>query len=107
MLPEVRVSAGMELPVIARHNGSVLKFQWKQDALPTEAFSKLPLFDPRWLAATHELEHQTRGLLQHCMQNPDEYSRVADLAKRFAVDPAAYDLDPAVAQRFAAAFLGM
>lgn len=107
LLPEVRVSAGMGLPVVAKHNGSVLKFHWKQDALPMEAFSKLPLFDPRWLAATHELEHQTRGLLQHCMQNPDEYSRVADLAKRFAVDPAAYDLDPAVAQRFAAAFLGM
>lgn len=107
LLPEVQVSTGMVLPVVAKHNGSVLKFHWKQDALPMEAFSKIPLFDPRWLAATHELEHQTRGLLQHCMQNPDEYARVAELAKRFAVDPAAYDLDPAIAQRFAAAFLGM
>ncbi|MBC7984229.1 MAG: hypothetical protein H7Y02_10290, partial [Candidatus Obscuribacterales bacterium] len=76
-------------------------------ALPKEAFSKLPRFDPRWLAATNELEQQTRGLLQHCMQNANEYTKVAELAKRFAIDPAAHDLDQIIAQRFAATFFGI
>jgi hypothetical protein len=106
-LPEVQVNAAMQLPLIAKHNGSSLTFQWKQDALPKEAFSKLPRFDPRWLAATNELEQQTRGLLQHCMQNPSEYTKVAELAKRFAIDPAAHDLDPIIAQRFAGTFFSI
>ncbi len=106
-LPEARVAEASTLPLVARHNGSSLKFQWKQDALPAEAFSKLPLFDPRWLAATGELEHRTRGLLQHCMQHPTEYAKVAEVAKRFAIAPAAHGIDPAIAQRFFSAFLGL
>ena len=38
--------------------------------------------------------------------NPDEYEKVAEMAKRFAIDPGAHDLDPVIAQRFAAMFLG-
>jgi len=106
-LPEAHVTTSMQLPLIAKHDGSGLTFRWKQDALPNEAFSKLPRFDPRWLAATSELDQQTRGLLQHCMQNPSEYAKVAELAKRFAIDPAAHDLDPIIAQRFAATFFGV
>jgi len=41
-----------------------------------------------------------------CAQNPEEYAKVAEIAKRFAIDPAAHDLDPVIAQRFAAMFLG-
>lgn len=104
-LPEVQVVAGAPLPLIARHNGSGLKFQWQPDALPTEGLSKIPRFDPRWLAANTELEQQTGGLLQHCNQNPDECTKVAEIAKRFAIEPAAYNLDPTVAQRFASMFL--
>jgi hypothetical protein len=106
-LPEVQVNAAMSLPIVAKHNGSGLTFQWKQDALPKEALSKLPRFDPRWLAATNELDQQTRGLLQHCMQNAGEYTKVAELAKRLAINPAQYDLDPIISQRFAATFFGI
>ncbi|MFZ5638597.1 MAG: tetratricopeptide repeat protein [Pseudomonadota bacterium] len=106
-LPEAHVDVGAAWPLIAKHNGSRLQFQWKQGALPTGAFSKLPLFDPRWLAATTELEHRTQGLLQHCQQHPGEYAKVAELAKRFAIEPAAHGIDPAIAQRFAATFLGL
>ena len=105
-LPEVRIDANSQLSVVAKHNGSGLTFQWKQDAFPKEAFSALPRFDPRWWQQTQELEHQTQGLLQHCMQNPEEFRKVAELAKRFAIDPARYELDPVVAQRFAATFFG-
>jgi type II protein arginine methyltransferase len=105
-LPEANVHGSMDLPLIAKHNGSSLTFHWKQDALPKEVLSKLPRFDPRWLAATNELEQQTRGLLQHCMQNADEFTKVAELAKRYAVNPATHDLDPIIAQRFAATFFG-
>jgi protein arginine N-methyltransferase 7 len=104
-LPEVRVSSGMELPVLARHDGSGLKIQWQPDVLPREAFSRLPRFDPRWLAATQELEQQTRTLLQHCAADAEEYRKVAELALRFAIEPAAHDLEPAIAQRFAAMFV--
>jgi hypothetical protein len=104
VLPEVRVAAGMGLPLIARHNGSGLKFQWQQDALPKEALSRVPRLDPRWLAASGELELQTQSLLQHCSQNPNEYAKVAEIAQRFAIDPAAHDLDPTIAQRFASMF---
>ncbi len=96
----------MPLPLIARHDGSSLTFRWKQDDLPKQALSRLPRFDLRSLAAISELEQQTRGLLQHCAQNADEYAKVAELAKRFAVDPAAHELDPIIAQRFAATFFG-
>lgn len=105
VLPEVRLDAGVDLPIVARHNGSSLIFQWKQGALPVEALSRVPRCDPRWLAASAELEQQTRGLLQHCAQNPDEYVKVAEIAKRFAIDPAAHGLDPAIAQRFASMLL--
>ena len=103
-LPEVRVSGGMELPLIAKHDGSGLKFHWQPDVLPREAFSLLPRFDPRWLAVTQDLEQQTRGLMQHCAANPEEYRKVAELAQRFAIEPAAHDLEPLVAQRFVAMF---
>lgn len=106
-LPEAQLTPSMSLPIVAKHDGSGLTFRWKQDALPKEAFSKLPRFDPRWLAATNELDQQTRGLMQHCMQNAGEYTKVAELAKRFAIDPAAHDLDPIIAQRFAATFFGI
>ncbi|MFZ2754292.1 MAG: hypothetical protein WAZ48_12695 [Lysobacteraceae bacterium] len=105
-LPELHVTPEMDLPVLARHDGSQLRFQWQADALPAEAFSRLPRFDPRWLAASQELEQQTRDLLQHCAQNPDEFAKVSDLAMRFAIDPAAHGLDPVIAQRFAAMMLG-
>jgi len=106
-IPEARVAAASTLPLVAQHNGSALKFQWKKDGLPAAAFSQLPLFDPRWLAANAELEQRTRGLLQHCLQHPEEYARVAELAKRFAIEPSAHGIDPVVAQRFAAAFIGL
>jgi hypothetical protein len=38
------------------------------------------------------------------MSNPGEYIKVAELAKRFAIDPGAHDIDPKIAQRFAATF---
>ncbi|RSZ60427.1 methyltransferase domain-containing protein [Massilia atriviolacea] len=104
-LPEARVDAGQTLPLVARHNGSALSFQWQPDVLPAQAFSRLPRCDPRGLAAGAELEQQTGSLLQHCMQNPDELAKVAQIAQRFAVDPAGYELDPTIAQRFASMFL--
>lgn len=104
-LPEVRVEPEAPLALNAIHNGSGLKLQWREGAMPTEAFSRLPRFDPRWLAASNELEIQTRDLMQHCAQNPGEYAIVAEIAKRFAVDPAAHGLDPVIAQRFASIFL--
>ena len=103
-LPEVRVDTGMELPLMAMHDGSGLKFQWRQDLLPKEALSKMPLFDPRWLAASAEIDQQTDGLLQHCSQHPDEHRKVADIAQRFAIDPGAHGLNPMIAQRFATMF---
>jgi hypothetical protein len=41
-------------------------------------------------------------LPRHCIQNPDEFAKVSELAIRFAIDPAAHDLDPIIAQRLAA-----
>lgn len=105
-LPEVRVDSAMSLPLLAEHNGSGLKFQWQRGVLPEEAISQLPRFDPRWLAASTQLEQQTQGLLQHCAQHPDEHAKVAEIAKRFAIDPASHGLDPVIAQRFAAMFFG-
>jgi protein arginine N-methyltransferase 7 len=104
-LPEVRVEAGMVVPLMARHNGSALAFQWQADGLPRDALSKLPMCDPRWVAASADIEQQTGSLLQHCAQHPDEYLKVAQIAQRFAIDPGAWDLDPAIAQRFAAMFI--
>ena len=103
-LPEARVVAGQTLPLVAQHNGSGLRLQWRPDGLPADAFSRMPRFDPRWLAASAELEQQTRTLLQHCAQNPDEFAKVAQIAQRMAVDPARYDLDPVIAQRFMSMF---
>ena len=104
VLPEVRVEAGAVLPLLARHDGSGLTFQWRADALPKDAFSTLPRWDPRWLAASGELEQASQRLLQHCAQHPDESAKVAAIAARFAVDPARHGLDPVIAQRFAALF---
>jgi hypothetical protein len=76
------------------------------EALAKELFSTLPRFDPRWWQQANELEQQTRGLLQHCRQHPDEYLKVAELAARFAADPAVHGIDPLIARRFAATFFG-
>lgn len=103
-LPEVRVQAGAALPLLAEHDGSALRLRWPADAIAAEALSTLPRFDPRWLAAHHELEQQMRGLMQHCAQHPDEYRQVARIAQHFAIDPGAHGLDPAIAHRFASMF---
>ncbi len=105
-MPEVRFAEGAELPLIAKHNGSGLKFQWQPEGIDKEALSKLPRFDPRWLAANGELEQQTQGLLQHCTQNAEEYRKVAEIAQRMALEPARYGLDAGIAQRFVGMFLG-
>jgi type III protein arginine methyltransferase len=105
-LPEARVTGGSVLPVTAKHNGSQLQFGWQPEGLAKETYSSLPRFDARWWRRAEELEHITRGLMQHCRQQPSEYTKVADLAQRFAIDPAAHGIDPVVAQRFAAMFFG-
>jgi protein arginine N-methyltransferase 7 len=105
-LPEVRITRDLPLPISVKHDGSSTTFSWKLDGLPKEAFSTLPRFDPHSLQRISELQIQTRSILQHCMSNPGEYAKVAELAKRFAIDPAAYELDPRIAQRFAATFFG-
>jgi hypothetical protein len=79
--------------------------RWRQDGLPAERFSRLPRLDPQWLKASQDLEQQTQQLLQHCARNPDEYRKVAAIAQRMAVDPARFDLDPAIAERFMQLFL--
>jgi len=104
-LPEVRVDTGSPLPLNASHDGSGLKFKWRGDELPKESLSKMPRFDPRWLAASNDIEQQTGALMQHCVQHPDEYAKVADIAARLAIDPGAHGLDPTIAQRFAGMFL--
>lgn len=104
-LPEVQVRDGMSLPLTARHNGSALTFRWRPDTLPAESFSKLPRFDPNAFQQAAQLQAQTASLFQHCMADRGEYERVAQLAQRFAIDPAAHELDPRIAQRFAAKFL--
>lgn len=105
LLPEVMVDAGMAMPLVAGHDGSGLKFRWQHDLLPKEALSPMPRWDPRALAATSALEQQTQGLLQHCTQNPGEFVKVAEIAQRLAIDPAAHGLDPVIARRFASMFL--
>lgn len=104
-LPEVQVRDGMALPLTARHNGSALTFRWRPDTLPPESFSKLPRFDPTAFQQAAQLQAQTTSLFQHCMADRAEYERVAQLAQLFAVDPGAHELDPRIAQRFAAKFL--
>jgi type III protein arginine methyltransferase len=103
-LPEVRVTKTMSLPLVARHDGSRLVFHWKPGALSAEQLSSLPRFDPRSLQQARDLEHETQQLLQHCMQDPTEFSKVAEVAQRFAIDPARHHIDPIIAQRFAAIF---
>lgn len=103
-LPEARITRDLALPISVKHDGSGTAFRWQPDGLPQEAFSTLPRFDPRSFQQVAELQMQTRNILQHCMSDPGEYTKVAELAKRFAIDPAAHDLDPKIAQRFAATF---
>jgi protein arginine N-methyltransferase 7 len=106
LLPEIRVERGSELPLLARHDGSSTTFRWRTDGVKCEAMSKLPRFDPRAAQQVVELQMQTRSILQHCAANPSEYRAVADIAQRLAIDPAAHGVDPKVALRFAATFLG-
>jgi hypothetical protein len=105
-MPEVTVTEGLSLPVCAKHDGSSLQFRWKQDGLPAELYSKLPRFDPRSWQQGAELDSHMRNLMQHCISHAAEYAKVAELAKRFAVDPASHGIDPKIAQRFLATFLG-
>lgn len=100
-LREVQVGEGVELVLAASHDGNALAFRWDLDALPADAVSKVPVCDPRALAANAELEQQTQALMQHCAANPVEFAQVAEIAKRFAVDPGRHGLDPVIAQRFA------
>jgi len=104
-LAEARVDCGSPLPLLARHDGSRLGFGWRQEAIPKERFSALPRFDPRLLAQAKELDERTRELWQHCTRDAGEYGKVAELAMRFAIDPASHGIDPTIAQRFAATFL--
>jgi type III protein arginine methyltransferase len=104
-LQEARVDASMTLPLIAKHDGMQLSFKWQTDAMPPEAFARVPVFDPRAVAAAAALDRQTLEMLHHCRVNAGSHADVADLAMRFALDPARHGIDPGVARRFAAAFL--
>lgn len=104
-LPEARVERLQRLPLTASHDGSSLTFRWTQDGLPRESFVQLPRYDPvAWHDVTR-LESRTQEMLQRCSADTPEYQRLADLAIRFAIDPAAHGLEPRVAQRFADWFL--
>ena len=105
-LPEVQVAAGIELPLLASHNGSALQWRWQADAIPGDAVSRVPRCDPRVLAANAELEQQTRSLLQHCAQHPGEHAKVVEIAQRLAADPGRHGIDPVIAQRFASMLSG-
>mgnify|MGYP001171456982 CR=1 FL=1 len=96
----------MRLPLVAEHDGSALKFSWDMEALDRARLVQMPRFDPRSAMAASELEQSTRELLQHCAHLPEERQRVAEIALRIAVDPAAYGIDPSIAQRFASMFVG-
>jgi hypothetical protein len=104
-LPEMNVMPDMPLPLLARHQGSGISFAWHEPELPQRAFSRIPRADPATFAQSVELEGQTSQLMQFSRGNPGEYARLAELALRIAVDPAAYRVDPRVAQRFAAMFI--
>jgi protein arginine N-methyltransferase 7 len=106
-LPEVQVTKGMPLHLGARHDGSSLSFAWKLEQMPRERFSRVPRFDPRWLHQATELQSQTADLFRHCAASPSEYAKVAELARRFALDPAAHGIAPRIAQRFAGKFAGL
>ncbi len=105
-LPEIKAESAANLPLIAMHNGSSLEFRWRQEELDKEMISRLPCFDPHWLALSNELDQQTQQLRQHCSQNLEEYVKVIDIAKRLATDPAAHELDPVIAQRFMSMWMG-
>lgn len=105
-LPEARVETGVRMPLVAGHDGSALTFGWDGDALDRTRLLPMPRFDPRTAMAAAELEQRTRELLQHCAQAPDERQRVADIAMRIAVDPAAHGVDPVIAQRFLSLLMG-
>lgn len=98
---ELEVDAGQTLSIEASHDGSALSFRWRQEAMSAARFSRVPRMDPRWLAASAELDQQTQNLLQHCAQHPEELAKVRELALRMAFLPAAHGLDPVIAQRFA------
>jgi protein arginine N-methyltransferase 7 len=100
LLPEATVEAGQALALDARHDGSSTAFRWREGALPAERFSRLPRLDPQHWRQMSALEEQTGQLLRHCLEQPDEYRKVASLAAAIAVDPAAHGVDPRIAQRF-------
>lgn len=101
-LTEIAVQPNMQLSLMAKHDGSSLNFQWPPEVLVQQSSpSKIPRFDPRQIAAAEGLDQQTRALLELCARNAEEYAKVAELAMRFALDPAAHGLDPIIAQRFA------
>ena len=105
-LQEAQVDTSMTLPLVARHDGSSLTFKWQPGAVQAEHFSRIPVFDPRVVASAIALDRQTLEIHHHCRQNPTMCADVAELALRFAVDPALHDIDPGVARRFAKTFLG-
>jgi len=99
-LPEVIAEPSSSLPIVVAHDGSSLRFGWQQTGVAKEKFSTLPRFDPRWRQQMAELDRRTAELLQHCENHPDERAKVTRVAQCLAIDPAAYGIEPEVAQRF-------
>jgi SAM-dependent methyltransferase len=104
-MPEARVQQGQSVSITAMHDGSSLSFRWTDGAVPREAFLQLPRYDRAAWHDASQLEARTREMLQHCSADRREQEKLADLAMRLAIDPAAHGLDPRVAQRFAELFL--
>ena len=106
---ETRVKQGATLPLLAAHNGVEMAFTIEEDKL-TRKGSECALlpntrFDPRWEGARVNLDEQWKQILQSLAHDPKEAHNLQEAVMRFAAQPAAFGIDPQVAERCALSFL--
>lgn len=106
---ETRVKQGATLPLLAAHNGVEMAFTIEEDKL-TRKGSECELlpntrFDPRWEGARANLDEQWKQIFQSLTYNPKESQNLQEAVMRYAAQPAAFGIDPQVAERCALTFL--
>ena len=105
---ECRVKRGSTIPFVAATNGSELAFTINEDKLTRRSevdVTGATRFDPRWEGARANLDDAWKKILTNLSYNPKEFKTMQDAVMRLAAQPAAFGIDPGVAERCALTFL--
>ena len=104
-IQEILVQEVMQIPLIAKHNGSKIEFQLNRDKLgPNISFISTPRFDPNWLKKYYDLDSIFQQMILKIATNPEDYKTLVEVSAKLASQPGNFNIRAKFANRLAESF---